>query len=329
VMRVKASLLAPGVALAALLPAAPAFAQTPPTPTPTPVAGKATYGFQGGLATKKARYYAPSQEVVIRGRVTTAVPNEVLTLYAIRGKKASKTVRRRVKAGGRFEFRFKVGNAGRVRLVIKHAASPLQAAFRTRPRTIDVVNWGAGAGERGTKVLLLQRALLAQGYATPVTGYFDDATGRAVFAFRKANGLSTASGGYASSDVYGKLLRNQGAYELRYPKAGKGGKHVEFDWSRQVLVLAKGGKPYRTYHASSGKPSTPTVFGSFRFYRKSPGTNSHGMVYSSYFIGGYAIHGYVDVPNYPASHGCLRVPIPNAIQIYNQIDLGEPIFVYE
>jgi lipoprotein-anchoring transpeptidase ErfK/SrfK len=96
-----------------------------------------------------------------------------------------------------------------------------------------------------------------------------------------------------------------------------------------VLVLAKGGKPYRTYHASSGKPSTPTVFGSFHFYLKSPGTNSHGMVYSSYFIGGYAIHGYADVPNYPASHGCLRVPIPNAIQIYNQIDVGEPIFVYE
>jgi len=53
------------------------------------------------------------------------------------------------------------------------------------------------------------------------------------------------------------------------------------------------------------------------------------MVYSSYFIGGYAIHGYADVPNYPASHGCLRVPIPNAIQIYNQIDLGEPIFLYQ
>jgi peptidoglycan hydrolase-like protein with peptidoglycan-binding domain len=176
-------------------------------------------------------------------------------------------------------------------------------------------------------VLLLQRELLQLGYATPVTGYYDDATARAVFAFRKVNGLGWD--GYASGEVYAKLLRGQGAYQLRYPTAGTKGKHVEFDWSRQVLVLAKGGKPYRTYHASSGKPSTPTVFGSFHFYRKSPGTNSHGMVYSSYFIGGYAIHGYADVPNYPASHGCLRVPIPNAIQIYNQIDLGEPIFVYE
>ena len=52
------------------------------------------------------------------------------------------------------------------------------------------------------------------------------------------------------------------------------------------------------------------------------------MVQSNYFIGGYAIHGYPTVPNYPASHGCIRVPIPNAYQIDSQIDLGQKIFVY-
>jgi hypothetical protein len=330
VIVVKAPLLALCVAVAASLTAAPAIAQTPPPTTPTPVPpapGKATYALDGGVATQKMRYYAPSQQVVVRGRVKTAVAGEVLTLYAIRGRKASKTVRRRVKAGGRFEFRFKVGNAGSLRLVIKHKATLLQQAFRTHGRTITVVNWHAGAGEPGVKVLLLQRSLFQQGYATPVTGYYDDATARAVFTFRKANGLGWD--GYATGDVYAKLLRNQGAYHLRYPTAGKNGKHVEFDWSRQVLVLAKNGKPYRTYHVSSGKPSTPTVFGTYHFYSKTPGTNSHGMVYSSYFIGGYAIHGYADVPNYPASHGCLRVPIPNAIQIYNWIDIGDPIFLYE
>jgi lipoprotein-anchoring transpeptidase ErfK/SrfK len=103
---------------------------------------------------------------------------------------------------------------------------------------------------------------------------------------------------------------------------------VEFDWSRQVLVLADNGAPVRIYHASSGKPSTPTVFGTFRFYRKQPGTNSHGMVQSTYFIRGYAIHGYASVPNYAASHGCIRVPIPVALSIYNWINLGETIFVY-
>jgi hypothetical protein len=327
VSAVKLRVLAPFAALAVALAAAPAVAQTPPPvppPAPVPVAGSATFKLHSGLATKKMRYFAPSQLVVARGRVKPAVPGEVVTLYAIRGKKVSKTVRRRVKAGGRYEFRFKVGGAGRLRLVIKHAASPAQAAFRSRDRGITVVDWRAGAGERGVKVLLLQRALLSQGFATPVTGYYDDATARGVLAFRKTNGLGWD--GYATGEVYAKLLRGQGAYQLRYPKAGK---HVEFDWSRQVLVLAQKGKPYRTYHTSSGAPATPTVFGTYRFYLQTPGTNAKGMVHSSYFIRGYAIHGYASVPTYPASHGCLRVPIPNAAQIFDWVDIGDPIYLYQ
>jgi L,D-transpeptidase catalytic domain/Putative peptidoglycan binding domain len=310
-----AGLLALGVA--------PAAAQEPP-PLPVPVAGAAGYQMKGGMATERMRYYAPSQEVVVRGRVRPAVPGEVLTLYAIRGKNATKQIRRTVRPGGRFEFRFKVGNPGVVRLVIKHQASPAQLAFRTRSRRIAVVDWQAGAGERGVKVLLLQRALLREGFATPVTGHYDDGTARAVLAFRKTNGLGRD--GYAVKKVFAMLMRGQGAYRLRYPGAGK---HVEFDWSRQVLVLARGGRPYRTYHTSSGAPATPTVFGSYRFYLQTPGTNSKGMVHSSYFIGGYAIHGYPSVPSYPASHGCLRVPIPNALSIFSWIDIGDPIYTYQ
>jgi L,D-transpeptidase-like protein/putative peptidoglycan binding protein len=325
-------LLPASLVLLALVPAA-AHAQTPTTPTapadpkPERADGKASLSVEGGLATKKTRYFAPSQEIVVHGAVKPYVPDEVLTLYAIRGKKASKKVRRHVGRKGAYEFRFKVGNAGPVRLVVKHKRSAGQVAFRTRSETISVVNWQAGGGARGVKVLLLQRGLLKLGFATPVTGYFDGLTANAVNVFRKTNGMGRD--GYATTSVYAMVLRGQGAFKLRYPSSGVHGKHVEFDWSRQVLVLADHGKPYRAYHVSSGKPSTPTVFGSFHFYSKTPGTNSHGMVYSSYFIGGYAIHGYASVPNYAASHGCLRVPIPNAVSIYNWIDLGDPIYTYE
>jgi lipoprotein-anchoring transpeptidase ErfK/SrfK len=319
------------LAVLALAPAARAQTPTTPTtpvepPTPKPVAGKASMSVHGGQATKKTRYYAPSQEVVVRGVVKPAVPGEVLTLYALRHGKASKQVRRKVRRGGRYEFRFKVGNAGGVRLVVKHRKSDAQAKFQTRRETIQVVNWQAGAGSSGVKVLLLQRGLLKMGFATPVTGSFDGLTANAVNVFRKTNGMGRD--GYATTSVYAKVLRGEGAFKLRYPNSGTHGKHVEFDWSRQVLVLADHGKPYRVYHVSSGKPSTPTVFGSFRFYRQEPGTNSHGMVYSSYFIGGYAIHGYASVPNYAASHGCLRVPIPNALSIFRWVKLGDRIFVY-
>jgi peptidoglycan hydrolase-like protein with peptidoglycan-binding domain len=308
--------LALTVAALLALGAAPAAAQEP-------AAGAARYELRGGLATQQMRYYAPSQQVVVSGRVAPAVPGEILTLYAIRGDEATKRIRRRVRSQGRFEFRFKVGKPGVVRLVVKHRRSAAQQAFRTERRLIQVVDWQAGFGERGLKVLLLQRALLKEGFATPVTGYYDGGTARAVLAFRKTNGMGR--GEYALNAVFAMLLRGEGSYRLRYPKAGK---HVEFDWSRQVLVLARGGRPYRTYHTSSGAPATPTVFGSYRFYLQTPGTNSKGMVHSSYFIGGYAIHGYPSVPNYPASHGCLRVPIPNALSIFNWIDIGDPIFTY-
>jgi lipoprotein-anchoring transpeptidase ErfK/SrfK len=52
------------------------------------------------------------------------------------------------------------------------------------------------------------------------------------------------------------------------------------------------------------------------------------MVYSNYFTGGYAIHGYFDVPAYAASHGCLRVPIPDAVPIYNWVRYGTKVDVY-
>jgi hypothetical protein len=121
------------------------------------------------------------------------------------------------------------------------------------------------------------------------------------------------------------VFAGKGAYRLRHPKAGK---HVEFDWSRQVLVLADGSGVVATYHSSSGAPVTPTVFGKFRFYMKVPGTNAKGMFMSNFFIRGYAIHGYPSVPTYPASHGCLRVPNSDAVTIYNWVKLGDPIYVY-
>ena len=290
---------------------------------PAPVVGKASFRALGGLATEKMHYYAPRQLVVLRGRVTPAVPGELVTLNAMRDGQVSRRVRREVGRDGRFEFRFTVGKPGVLRLVVNHAMSDKQNSFRARPQRIRVVRWRAGVGASGVRVLLLQRALLRLGFATPVSGRFDALTANAVNAFRKTNRMGV--GGSASPAVYAMVFRRKGAFKLRYPRAGK---HVEFDWSRQVLVLARRGRPYRVYHTSSGAPATPTVFGNFRFYRQTSGTNALGMVHSSYFIRGYAIHGYASVPNYPASHGCLRVPIPNAASIFRWIDIGDPIYSY-
>jgi lipoprotein-anchoring transpeptidase ErfK/SrfK len=113
---------------------------------------------------------------------------------------------------------------------------------------------------------------------------------------------------------------------VRYPRDGR---HVEGDLTRQVLAeIEPGGRVHALYTMSSGKPSTPTVIGRFRVYSKTPGTNTEGMVDSNYFIRGYAIHGYPEVPTYAASHGCLRVPIPNAASIFAWVREGTPVDVY-
>jgi L,D-transpeptidase catalytic domain/Putative peptidoglycan binding domain len=312
----------------ALLPAS-AQAQTaaPPTtptaPTPEPLAGSASISVSRGLATRTMRYAAPFQQILVRGRVRPYVAGENVTLYVLRRGKVTKRIQAPVRRGGRYSIPVQLVKQGLFRLVIKHAGSPLQQKFKTKSKRVTVVDWQAGEGDRGTKVLMLQRGLHKLGFSVPVTGYYDWLTSTAVNAFRKTNGMGRD--GYALKSVYAKVLRSEGAYELRYPKAGK---HVEFDWSRQVLVLADKGKPFRVYHTSSGTPATPTVFGTYRFYLQTPGTNSKGMVHSSYFIRGYAIHGYASVPNYPASHGCLRVPIPNASSIFGWIDIGDPIYLY-
>lgn len=316
----------PTLTLALVLLALGSLAATPGAAAGAePRPGAARIKLTGGLGAEGVRYVAPGQRLRVNGRVRPYVRGEVVTLHVLRGRTPTKRIRRRVRRGGRFQMRFRLGRPGRLRLVLKHPRTDRQAAFRVGPRRVRVVRWSAGEGADGVRVLLLQRGLRKLGFPAPApaTGAFDEATGRAVNAFRKTNDLGRSS--HASPEVYSLLLRGRGAFKVRHPRAGR---HVEFDWSRQVLVLAEGARVHRVYHSSSGAPATPTVFGRFEFYRKDPGTNAIGMVHSSYFIRGYAVHGYHSVPNHPASHGCLRIPIPDAWHVFNWIDLGDPIFVY-
>jgi hypothetical protein len=267
----------------------------------------------------------PRVRLAIRGKVTPVTADKVRVSVS-RGrhvvKRATLTVIRR---GSRafFAFGFKPKKRGSYALRASIAAGAGLDASRSRTERLLVVRSSAGPGSHGAGVRALQWRLSVLGFKSPVTGSFGASTARAVLAFRKTNGMSRSS--FAGRSVFSRLEQGRGGFRLRYPKAGK---HVEFDWSRQVLVLARGAKVARALHASSGAPVTPTVFGNFRFYRKSPGYNAKGMYFSSYFIGGYAIHGYASVPTFPASHGCIRIPIASAISVYGWIDVGDPIYVY-
>jgi peptidoglycan hydrolase-like protein with peptidoglycan-binding domain len=211
----------------------------------------------------------------------------------------------------------------RVEVRASHLASPQMGTLVATRVRVNVVALHANPGARGPAVRLLQTRLAALGYVVGQRGLFDDRTARAVLAFRKVTGMARITN--ASSEVFKALAKGKGRFKLRHPEHGK---HVEADLSRQVIALASGGKVERIYPISSGKPSTPTIIGSFRVYTKSPGYNAKGMYFSNYFIRGFAIHGYAEVPVFAASHGCLRVPIPDAISIYNWLRIGNIVDVY-
>ncbi len=178
-------------------------------------------------------------------------------------------------------------------------------------------------GQCGKAVIGFKKALREMGYIANSGPCYGGKTARGVLAYRKVNDMSRSmrSGAALVKAVYA----GKGAYKVRYPKAGK---HVEVPLSKQVLVFAEGGKPVAIYPISSGTSATPTVKGRFEFIRTEPGYNNLGMYYSFYFYRGYAIHGYKSVPNYPASHGCLRTFIADQPEIYERISFGEDIFIW-
>jgi lipoprotein-anchoring transpeptidase ErfK/SrfK len=307
---------------------ATAAAQTPPTPTPPPAPAPATAALslsaKGGL-TKTAALAGRSFTARVVMKPYVAGEGAVLRVYRGKRKIKVKSLKFKPVAGGTSGVaELKVGSkrSGTVTLKASHRATPGLATVVAKPVKVSVVNAYAGPGSKGPAVRWLQNKLASLHYVTSRSGVYDAATGRAIMAWRKVAGYSRTY--TASSDVFAGMLKGRGVFKVRHPKDGR---HVEARLNQQVLALINGSKVERIYHTSSGAPATPTVRGKFRVYLKTPGINAKGMVDSSYFIRGYAIHGYASVPPYNASHGCLRVPVPNARSIYDWLRIGDVVWV--
>jgi peptidoglycan hydrolase-like protein with peptidoglycan-binding domain len=311
------------VSLACLALPAAAHAQGTPAPAQVDVA----FGKSRPRAHPKVALGRPLR---VRGIVCPFAPGQRVSVHFKSRGKVVKVVHPRLRgpssAGcGHFSAQMTPRRPGAYFARADLEPTPGTAAARSalrRARVIAVLR-PLHPGSRGPSVRLLQRQLRAAGYVVGRSGLYDDRTARAVLAFRKLSGLPRTTN--ASRRVLRRLAAGGGRFRVSHPDHGH---HVEADLSHQILALIDHGKVQRIYPLSSGKPSTPTVLGSFRVYSKTPGYNAKGMYFSNYFIRGYAIHGYAEVPVYPASHGCLRVPIPDAISIYNWVRFGDRVDVY-
>ena len=95
-----------------------------------------------------------------------------------------------------------------------------------------------------------------------------------------------------------------------------------------LAEIEPGGRVRAIYTMSSGKPSTPTVIGRFQVYSKTPGINSEGMVDSNYFIRGYAIHGYAEVPDLRREPRLPARADPRRARDLRWVQTGTPVDVY-
>jgi hypothetical protein len=212
---------------------------------------------------------------------------------------------------------------GKYAVSAKHAATAALGADSTVRKSWRVSFPSLHPGDCGKVVKGFKKAMAKMGYVSGGGSCFNGRLGREVLAYRKVNGKNRSQ--KAGTGLVKSVFGGKGAYQVRYPRAGE---HAEVSLDKQVLVLTKGDKPFAIYPVSTGKPSTPTITGHYSFYRQEPGYNAEGMYYSFYWHNGYAVHGYHEVPNYAASHGCVRTFIADQPRIYEQLHYGESIFVF-
>jgi hypothetical protein len=266
----------------------------------------------------------------ITGTVTTHAPGATVSVAVYTNGDVSATQTVPVEAastgtGGAFTATLAVTGVGQLTVQATQPLTTTQELLVSDPIDLQLVHSNLHPQERTLGVRVLQAELTRDHYVVGRPGVYDARTQRAVLAFRKVAGMSRTM--VADGAVFKALAAGRGRFKVRYPHEGR---HVEGDLTHQVLALIGAhGKVQRLYPMSSGKPSTPTQPGNFHVWLRAPGVNSVGMVDSSFFNGGDAVHGYDSVPPYPASHGCLRVPIPDALSIYDWIGgTGVPVNVY-
>ena len=202
---------------------------------------------------------------------------------------------------------------------------------------------GSHSGE-ATK--LIQVRLLQLGFwHTGADGSYGLSTKQAVMAFQKYIGLPASGSVDAATAAYLQNVTD------RPHGVASAGNLIEVDKGRQLLFIVRDGKTLWTFNTSTGSgntyaepdKNTPgeiktgvsiTPDGLWKVTRDRPEgwwEGDLGQIYRpKYFRGGVAVHGSNSIPNYPASHGCVRLSVPAMDFIWAQdlMPLRSPVWVH-
>jgi N-acetylmuramoyl-L-alanine amidase len=246
---------------------------------------------------------------VVTGRLRPAKAGAIL----VRGRRV------RLRSGGRFRDRLGHLRAGRHVVVVR--LRPARGFVRVSRRfALRVRRPALRMGSHGPGVLELKRRLAELGYALPgVDSGYGFGTYEAVLAFQKVHGLPR------TGRVDRRFWQVLGRASRPRPRVRRGD-YLEVDKSRQTLYEVRDGRVARVVHVSTGATGNTPV-GTWRVYREVFGWD-WVLYHPMYFLRGFAIHGYPSVPAWPASHGCVRVPLWIASTLRERWGYGSVVRVY-
>jgi peptidoglycan hydrolase-like protein with peptidoglycan-binding domain len=210
---------------------------------------------------------------------------------------------------------------------------------------LDVPLSAVGSSSGGETARIQQRLVDLNFWTGAVDGSYGLTTKQAVMAFQKYNGLNT------SGSVDGDTAAAMSAATEQARATADAGTMVEIDKSKQLLFFIVDGRTQWIFNTSTanGQPyeeedqNTPgeiqkgvaiTPNGLHKVNRERPvgwWEGDLGRIYRpKYFVGGVAVHGSNNVPNYPASHGCVRVTTQAMDYIWEtgMMPMGIPVWVH-
>jgi lipoprotein-anchoring transpeptidase ErfK/SrfK len=137
----------------------------------------------------------------------------------------------------------------------------------------------------------------------------------------------------AEARVFGAALRLRAGEWKWSPRAkNEGAAELVVSLGRQRAWLYRGGDLAAVTTISSGKPGKDTPVGRFpilekRKFHKSNRYSAAPMPHMQRLnIYGVALHGGA-IPPYPASHGCIRLPLDFAARLYSVTSVGTLVWV--
>lgn len=268
------------------------------------------------VSLRKVRLFGTAS---IEGRVRPRTATRVKVVLLRNGE--SWRTRSLKASDGTFKTRIRITEPGRFRARASYEPEGLTVR---RPATTSrraAIPSNVSLGSRGGTVRRLEWRLRDLGYYIPKANrYYGADTRDAVIAFNKVRRRPRLGSVDAST---WRALASSG----RPKPLITSGSHIEIDQTRQVLFVVRKGKVRWILHTSTGAAGASRD-GTWTVSRKLAGYSVGRLYYPSYYDGLRAVHGWPDVPTYPASHGCARVPMWAATWIHSKMPIGATVRVY-